>query len=279
MDIAQCEPALQEKYNQLLGILKGYGSVAIAFSGGVDSTFLLRAAHEALGENVIAVTAVSGSFPEREFHESEDLCRQEGVAQYLVRTEEMTIPGFRDNPPNRCYLCKKAIFTGLMNTAAINGITTVCEGTNMDDEGDYRPGMIAIRELGIKSPLREAGLNKQEIRSLSNALGLPTWSKPSYACLATRFPYYEPITTEKLHMVEQAEQYLFNLGFQQVRVRIHGTLARIEALPADMEMLFAQREAIHEALQGFGFSYVALDLKGYRTGSMNETLKEEEKTK
>ena len=269
---------LKEKYQHLLALLKSCGSAAIAFSGGVDSTFLLFAAKQALGTDMLAVTASSGSFPEREFREAEAFCKAHDIPQLICRTRELEIPGFRENPKDRCYLCKQEIFGNLQRLAKEHGMKEVAEGSNLDDNGDYRPGMIAIRELGIRSPLREAGLSKAEIRSLSQEFGLPTWNKPSFACLASRFVYGETITKEKLHMVEQAEEFLRQKGFSQYRVRIHDRLARIELLPGDiprfMEAGLYEEAASH--LRSLGFTYVTLDLLGYRSGSMNETLTEEE---
>ncbi len=190
----------------------------------------------------------------------------------MVDSEELAIPGFCQNPTNRCYLCKKELFTKILEIARTEGLSAVAEGSNVDDLGDYRPGLQAVRELGIRSPLREAELTKAEIRELSLRMGLPTWNKPSFACLASRFPYGEEITVERLARVEQAEQYLLDLGFEQVRVRSHGDLARIELCSSDIPKAVEQREKIHAALKGFGFAYVALDLLGYRTGSMNEVL-------
>ena len=263
-----------EKYDHLKQYLASLGSAAVAFSGGVDSTLLLRAAREALGEKVIAVTVSAGFVPGRELKEAQEFCTAEGIRQYVCNVDMSDIEGFSHNPPDRCYICKKQIFSRIMRIAAENGIEHVAEGSNMDDTGDYRPGMRAIAELGILSPLRACGLWKEDIRVLSHALGLPTWKKPSFACLASRFVYGEEITPEKLGMVEKAEQFLMDLGFTQFRVRIHGTLARIELLPAAFPQIMEEstRLQVCEALRSYGFSYVSLDLIGYRTGSMNETL-------
>ena len=269
---------LENKYRILQEYLKSFGRLAVAFSGGVDSTLLLKAAHDVLGDQLLAVTVSSASFPQREKDESEEYCKKEGIRHIYCQVNEMEIEGFSDNPPNRCYLCKKEIFSRIMDIAGKQGISAVAEGSNMDDNGDYRPGMIAIRELGVKSPLRYAGLSKQEIRDLSRELGLPTWCKPSLACLATRFVYGEKITSEKLAMVEEAEQLLFDMGFSQVRVRIHDTLARIEVFPREFDKIMEDenRRKIERELSRMGFSYVTLDLKGFRSGSMNEGLTKEE---
>lgn len=263
---------LQQKLALLKDLLKEPGSAAIAFSGGVDSTFLLKAAKDVLGEHVIAVTAVSSFFPERESREAIDFCREQGVRHIIVSIDTLSVAGVRENPPNRCYLCKKELFRQIIQIAAKQNISYVAEGSNLDDMGDYRPGLTAVAEWNVKSPLKEAGLTKDEIRILSKELALPTWEKPSFACLASRFVYGETITTEKLAMVEQAEQFLSETGFRQFRVRIHGDMARIELLPEEFGKLLAEdmRTKIVSRLKSLGFTYVSMDLAGYRTGSMNE---------
>ena len=257
------------KLENLKRYLLSLGKVAVAFSSGVDSTFLLKVAHEVLGDNVIALTAKSSSFPRRELDEAINFCRENKIKQIICETDELEIPGFRENPPNRCYICKKAIFQNFLKVAAEQGFEQVCEGSNMDDNGDYRPGLIAVSELKIKSPLREAELYKSEIRALSKEMNLPTWDKPSFACLSTRFVYGEEITKDKLLMIEKAEQFLMDLGCVQFRVRHHGTITRIEVFSEDFELILNNREKIIQAFENYGFTYVALDLKGYRTGSMN----------
>ena len=265
---------LHTKYQKLKDYISSFGSIAIAFSGGVDSAFLLDTAVEVLGDKAVAVTASSCSFPKREREEALEFCRARGIRHLIAETDELSIPGFRENPVNRCYICKKDIFRKIIDLAEANGIAAVAEGSNMDDMGDYRPGLQAIQELGVKSPLRHAGLTKEEIRALSHERGLPTRDKPSFSCLATRFVYGETIDEKKLAMVDKAEQFLQDLGFRQMRVRIHGNLARIEVLPADIPLLASPNMSVQISarLKELGFSYITLDLTGYRTGSMNETL-------
>ena len=275
IDIPAPSREQKEKLEALRTYLKGLGSVAIAFSSGVDSTFLLKVAHDMLQDRCIAVTAMSCSFPKRELEEAKALCRKEGIRHIVVESEELEIEGFCQNPKNRCYLCKRELFEKIGQIAEKEGLAAIAERSNLDDNGDYRPGLQAVAELGIKSPLRACDLDKQDIRVLSKMLGLPTWEKQSFACLSSRFVYGETISKEKLSMVDQAEQLLLDLGFHQVRVRIHGSIARIEILPAEFERILQEdnREKIYTTLKELGFSYVTLDLLGYRTGSMTETLK------
>lgn len=267
---------VHEKYELLKSALLSYGSIVVAFSGGVDSTFLLKVAHDLLGDRAVAVTAAPVFVPRREQNEALSFCSEQKIRQIIIPAEQLNIDSIRHNPPDRCYHCKREIFGKILEVAAQNGISTVAEGSNLDDTGDYRPGMRAIHELGIVSPLLEAGLTKAEIRQLSQELGLPTWNKPSFACLASRFVYGEAITDKRLSMVDQAEQTLLDLGFRQFRVRIHGDLARIEILPEEFAQIMKAetRDRITRNLKEYGFSYVTLDLTGYRTGSMNEVLKQ-----
>lgn len=265
---------LTRKYEKLKELFSQYGSVAVAFSAGVDSTLLLAVAAETLGDRTVAVSVSADWIPDRESREAIEFCASKKIRQVCLRLAADEVDGFAENPPDRCYLCKKVLFERILEAALAQGITCVAEGSNVDDLDDYRPGLRAIAELGVKSPLREAGLTKQEIRELSRELGLPTADKSSFACLASRIPYGERITSEKLSMADRGEQLLFNHGFRQFRVRVHGTLARIELLQEEMERMMTEplRSGIYEEMKRIGFSYVALDLKGYRTGSLNEAL-------
>lgn len=269
---------LEYKLQRLKAQLKSIKSVAIAYSSGVDSSFLLKVAKDVLCNNVIAVTVVSESFTGREEEETIQFCRENDIFHEICYVNQLNIDGFSDNPPNRCYICKKVIIEEIKMAALKYGIENVAEGSNMDDMADYRPGLRAIEELGILSPLREAGLYKSEIRLLSEQMGLYTYNKPSCACLASRFAYGEQITDEKLRMVEAAEEYLYSLGFLQIRVRIHDLkykIARIEVSEKDLDRILIKdiKFGIIEKLKEIGFSYVTLDLGGYRSGSMNEVLK------
>lgn len=260
-----------EKYSVLLDRLRSFESIAVAFSGGVDSSLLLHAAHEALGERTIAITAQSRLFPQRELSEAAAFCRDRNIAQLVVNTSELEDDAFRQNPPNRCYLCKTGLLRVVVQAANAYGIETVIEGSNIDDEDDYRPGAQAIIEQGVMSPLKEAGLSKDEIRVLSCDKGLPTWNKQSFACLASRFAFGDFISDDRLAAVDEAEQYLLDRGFRQVRVRFHGTIARIEVLPSDLARLVEPgvRGDVNQKLKALGFKHVTLDLDGYRAGSMN----------
>lgn len=268
------DPSLREKFDNLRAILSDMQEVLVAFSGGVDSTFLLAVAHDVLGDGVTAVTATSAIHPGWETQEAEDFARGLNVRHLLIRSDEMDNPAFTGNPPDRCYICKKTIFSRLLQLARERGIPYVVDGANVGDDADYRPGSRATAELGIRSPLKEAGLDKPEIRRLSRLMELPTWEKPAWACLASRFPYETEITPEALKQVGRAEEHLRSLGLTQVRVRHHGALARIEVLPEDIHRLASPelRERITSRLRELGYAYVALDLVGYRTGSLNEIL-------
>ena len=265
-----------QKHEKLKDYLRELGSLAVAFSSGVDSTFLLKTAHDVLGDKVIAVTARSCSFPKRELDEAAAFCREEGIVHVIFDSEELEIEGFSKNPVNRCYLCKRELFTKMVTVAKEYGIAHIAEGSNTDDDGDYRPGLTAVAELGIKSPLRYAELSKAEIRRLSQEMGLPTWNKQSFACLASRFPYGESLSAEKLSMIDKAEQVLLDMGFHQVRVRYHAGLARIEPDQDGFKLLEdrALRERIYSEFKQLGFTYISADLLGYRTGSMNETVEQ-----
>jgi len=262
------------KLHRLEEILRGMKRVMVAFSAGVDSTFLLHVAGRVLGENAVAVTSRSSSFPKKELEEAEALVRQFAVRHIVIETEEMSDPNYTSNPANRCYFCKDELYTKLRDLAKAEGIDSILDGTNFSDIGDFRPGMIAARQLGVRSPLKEAELTKDEIRFLSREAGLSTWDKPAMACLSSRIPYGQEVTPEKLAMIEAAETLLYGLGFRELRVRHHGNIARIE-IPRHDFARFLEDDVADAAIKGIkalGFAYVALDLQGYRTGSMNEIL-------
>jgi uncharacterized protein len=269
---------LQGRLTQLEAVLRRWDRVAVAFSGGVDSTFLLKVARDVLGQNVLAVTAVSELIPRHEKAEAIHLARLIDAPHVLVETDDLSDPAFTANPPDKCYLCKKKRFALLKAFARSKGIEVVIDGTNSDDRRDYRPGEKAAKELGIESPLREAGLGKDDIRQLSRQLDLPTWDKPASACLASRIPYHHTITAEKLQQIDKGETFLRQLNLStQVRVRHHGGLARLEVEPADITKLAADpiRSRVLDYFTGLGFQYITLDLAGYAMGSLNRELDSE----
>jgi len=267
--------ALEDKRSRLGELLRGYGKVAVAFSGGVDSSYLCAAAHEELGDAAVAITIVSPMLPKSELDDARKVAALVGIRHVLVESGELE-EEVASNPVDRCYHCKKREFGSIARAAGELGIGVVLDGTNVDDEGDYRPGMRAIAELAIASPLREAGLRKEEIRELSRAAGLPTWDKPAFACLASRIPYGERIDAAKLARIERAEDYLRGLGIRQFRVRSHGDIARIEVEPEERRKLYDDEilDSMATAFESFGFAYSCLDLAGYRRGSLNEAIGE-----
>jgi uncharacterized protein len=269
------DQSIHEKYNHLKEVFQSMEKVLVAYSGGVDSTLLLRVARDTLGErNILAVTALSPLYPERELKEARKIARAMKIEHLLIESNEMEIQGFSENPPDRCYYCKRELFEKLMTLSKDRGIPFIIEGSTLDDEKDHRPGRRAILELGIRSPLKEAMFTKMDVRELSKTLGLTTWDKPSFACLASRFPYGEEINLGKLKMVDEAEGFLFGLGFKQVRVRHHANLARIEIYPEEIDRLMdgSLREKVVGQLKKIGYHYVTVDLQGFRSGSMNEVL-------
>lgn len=268
---------MEDKYTQLGDILRSMGKVVVAFSGGVDSTFLLKAALEFLGpERVLAITADSETYPEREKFEAIAIAKQMNAPHEVIHTSELNIPGYAENPTNRCYFCKNELFSHLIPLAEQRGFDCVIFGAIADDLGEHRPGLQAAHDRGVRAPMIEAGILKSEIRHMSRQMGLPTWDKPSFACLSSRIPYGELITQEKLSMIDQAEDFIMQLGFRQVRVRQHDKLARIEVAPTDLMRFTAVAETVDAKLKEIGYAYVSLDLKGYRSGSLNEVLSTKE---
>ncbi|WP_395754480.1 ATP-dependent sacrificial sulfur transferase LarE [uncultured Megasphaera sp.] len=275
------EPEMKERYEKLRAILKEMGSVVIGFSGGVDSTFLSYTAHDVLGDQALAVTAFSPTLPESEERDARDMAASIGIRHLVVHSTEFSDPEFVKNPKNRCYICKKIRFTALVNLAKQEGFHWVVDGGNVDDLGDFRPGMKALEEMAdaVRSPMIEAGITKADIRALSQELGLRTWNKQSAACLASRIPYGVELTPQRLSMIDKAEQYIAPYITGSLRVRYHGDVARIEVREDEIPAILAHRKDIVQALRRCGFTYVSLDLGGYEMGSLNEVIETDEEDK
>jgi pyridinium-3,5-biscarboxylic acid mononucleotide sulfurtransferase len=259
---------------ELRRVIRAMGSVLVAYSGGVDSTLVAAVAHAELGDKTLAVTAQSEMYPEHQLQDAKRTAKRIGIRHKVITTSELAIEHFSENPPNRCYYCKRELFGHMRELAEREGFAEVMDGANADDPLDHRPGLRATEELGVRSPLREAGIGKELVRAISRKLGLPTWSKPAFACFASRFPYGLHITQERINMVRRAEEYLRSLGLTQYRVRHHDTIARIEAPAEEIEQLARPdvRAKLVAEFKRIGYTYVTLDLQGFRSGSMNEVL-------
>jgi pyridinium-3,5-biscarboxylic acid mononucleotide sulfurtransferase len=268
---------MEDKLKKLKTRLNKYKSAVIAFSGGVDSTFLARIAKDVYGDNLLLITATSSTYPFYELEEAKSLALLLGIEHKIIVSEEIDIPGYSDNPPDRCYYCKSELFGKIKYIASEEGFEAVLDGSNADDLKDFRPGMKAKLEKGVVSPLAETGFTKSDIRHFSGQLNLPTAAKQSYACLASRFPYGEKITKVKLDRLAQAEFEVRNLGFSQFRIRSHENLARFEFIPSEMDKAWGIKDKLTDICKRSGFNYITIDLKGYRTGSMNEMLSDSDK--
>lgn len=270
---AKLDKSVEARYERLRDILADMGSVAIGYSGGVDSTVLIAVARDVLGNRALAVIGNSQAFPQGEVESALRVAEEIGIEVVQVPTHEMSNPLFRVNAPDRCYHCKTELFGVLRRVANERGLAWVADGSNADDVGDYRPGMRAAQELQVRSPLREAGLAKSDVRAIARAMALPNWDKPSFACLSSRFPYGTEITPELLARVDGCEKYLRELGFRQFRVRHHDTVCRLEVDPSDFGRVLQAREDILRRFRELGYLYVALDIEGFRSGKMNDGLK------